>query len=240
MIPSTGVVIPSAGQGTRMRSGPAKQLLIIGGATILGHTVRRILELPGVRHLVIPTSPDLVEETWKIVNGCLDQQGNTQLLTVDVIIGGKERMDSVHKGLMYLEKTDAELLLIHDAVRPCFPLDAASQALRTAHAEGAAILAIPSRDTVKVVDSQRRIVGTPDRKTVWFAQTPQVFRKELLLDAYVKAEKAELVATDDASLVEFAGYTVHIIPGSHENIKITYQSDLLFAELWLSIHTDKD
>ncbi len=238
MVPSTGVIIPSAGRGARMGSDQAKQLQSINGNPILAHSINRILLLESVRHLVIPTSPDLSQVTRNIVSQCLHESGRAGEVTADVISGGAERMDSVKNGLMHLMGTHAELVLIHDAVRPCFPLDAVKEAIRLALAHGAAILGIPASDTVKVV-REGQVVSTPDRKLVWLAQTPQVFRKEILIDAYKKAEKMGFDATDDASLAEFAGYPVYMVKGSQENIKITYPSDLFFAEKWIKSGTYK-
>lgn len=234
MIPSTGVIIPAGGKGTRMGSGPAKQLLSIRGKTVLAHTIGRIIGLEGVKHLVVPTTPDLFHTTRDIIYQCLEQQQKTDSVSAEVIAGGAERMHSVENGLQYLMDTDAELVLIHDAVRPCFPADPVTRVITLALSHGAAILGIPASDTVKIVDSSRQIISTPDRKRVWLAQTPQVFRKNILFEAFQKAEKESFAATDDASLAEFAGYPVYMVEGSRDNIKITYPSDLFFAEKWMN------
>ena len=233
MNPQAGVIIPSAGRGSRMDSGQPKQLLQIGTMTILGHTITRILRLEAVRHLVIPSSADMADTVHEIAAQCIETARRTGQVMLDVVPGGKERMDSVYNGLQALEGSETELVMVHDAVRPCFPLDAVGEALRVAASDGAAILAIPARDTVKLVDESGRITDTPDRRNVWLAQTPQVFRIEVLLNAYKKAAGTGFVATDDASLAEHAAYTVRVVKGSQENIKITYPSDLFFAEQWL-------
>ena len=233
MIPSTGVIIPSAGRGNRMDSGQPKQLLHIGGMTILGHTISRILRIGPVRHLVIPSSPELETTVRDIAAGCISAAGRSGDVRLDVVAGGKERMDSVGNGLQALAGTDVELVMVHDAVRPCFPLDAVMRALQLAGSEGAAILAIPARDTVKLVDRAGRITGTPDRRQVWLAQTPQVFRTEVLLDSHGKAAASGFAATDDASMAEHAGYPVRVVEGTQDNLKITWPVDLFFAEQWL-------
>ncbi len=233
MIPSTGVIIPSAGKGSRMASELPKQMLELGSMTILAHTITRILQVDSVRHLVIPASVDLAGKVAEIAEECIASAGKRGKVALRMASGGRERMHSVGNGLNKLAQTDAELVMVHDAVRPCFPLGAVNEALEVAHAEGAAILGVPARDTVKLVDDARQITSTPDRKRVWLAQTPQVFRLNLLQEAFQIAEKSGFTATDDASLAEFAGYPVRVVEGSHENIKVTYASDLIFVENWL-------
>ncbi len=233
MIPSTGVIIPSAGKGSRMDSLQPKQLLEIGSVTVLGHTIDRILQIESVRHLVIPVSADLEARIRDIAKHSMEAAGKTGRVSLSLVPGGAERMHSVRNGLLALMDTDAELVMVHDAVRPCFPFDAVIRTLKTAASEGAAILAVPARDTVKLVDEYQKITSTPDRSKVWLAQTPQIFRKQILFDACEKANDSNFVATDDASLVECADYPVFVIEGSQDNIKITYPSDLYFAENWL-------
>ncbi|MEX0679918.1 MAG: 2-C-methyl-D-erythritol 4-phosphate cytidylyltransferase [Balneolales bacterium] len=233
-MPSTGVIIPSAGQGTRMGSERLpKQLQELHGTPVLAHTLSRILKLESVRFLVIPTSTEIYQKTLHIVTRCLEQSGKSGQVEVEVVIGGSERMHSVKNGLDWLSKMDVELVLVHDAVRPCFPLEAVEEAVCKAIKEGAAILAIPASDTVKMVDDHFCVERTPARNSAWLAQTPQVFRIEILKEAFEKADKAGFIGTDDASLVEFAGYPVYVVPGNRENIKITFPSDLYFAEKWV-------
>ncbi len=233
MIPSTGVIIPSAGKGSRMDSELPKQMLQVGSMTILAYTITRLLQIESVRYLVIPVSADLAEPVAEIADGCLRIAKKTKKVNLKLTAGGRERMHSVGSGLLELAETDAELVMVHDAVRPCFPLMAVNEALETANAKGAAILAVPARDTVKLVNDSRRITATPDRSRVWLAQTPQVFRTKILIDAFEKAKNDGFVATDDASMAEYAGYPVHVVEGSHDNIKVTYPSDLFFVENWL-------
>ncbi len=217
-----------------MDSGQPKQLMQIGALSILGHTITRILRVEAVRHLVIPSSADMADTVHGIAAKCIETARRTGQVMLDVVPGGKERMDSVGNGLQALQGSGVELVMVHDAVRPCFPLDAVAEALQLAASDGAAILAIPARDTVKLVDESGRITETPDRRNVWLAQTPQVFRIEVLLNAYKKAADTGFVATDDASLVEHAAHPVRVVEGSQDNIKITYPADLFFAEHWLN------
>ena len=236
---TTGVIIPSAGKGARMNSGLPKQMLEIGGVTILGHTINRILAIDTIRHLVIPASDEWFDLSLQIARRSLEQSRKGDLVQVDVIPGGSERMFSVKNGLSKLRDIKMDVVMVHDAVRPCFPVDAVNRLVMEAMHKGAAILAVPARDTVKLVDDDRRITSTPDRSKVWLAQTPQAFRREVLFDACEKACADGFLATDDASMAEFAGYAVHVVEGCQENIKITYPADLLFAEKWLELNTSE-
>lgn len=236
MLPSVGVIIPSAGRGSRMDSGLPKQLIRIGGTTILGHTITRILQVPQVRHVVLPASDDIRQEVRDIATGCIDATGMTGKVCVDVVAGGKERMDSVGCGLQILEKCSVALVMVHDAVRPCFPLDAVVRAIGVAANDGAALLAVRARDTVKMVNEAGLVDATPDRRKVWLAQTPQVFRTDVLVNAYEIARHKGFTGTDDASLAECAGFPVSVVEGDPDNIKITYPTDLFYAEQWLARH----
>jgi 2-C-methyl-D-erythritol 4-phosphate cytidylyltransferase len=219
-----------------MDSGLPKQLMLIGGTTILGHTISRILQIPQVRHLVIPATGDIRDKVCDIAAGCIAAAGLTEKVRLDVVGGGKERMDSVGNGLQILDRSGVELVMVHDAVRPCFPLDAVARAIRVAASEGAALLAIPARDTVKLVDGAGVVETTPDRRRVWLAQTPQIFRTAVLAKAFEMARQSGFAATDDASMAERAGFEVRVVEGSPDNIKITYPADLFFAEQWLDRH----
>ncbi len=222
-----------------MDSGLPKQLMLIGGTTILGHTIARILQIPQVRHLVIPASGPIRDQVRDIAAGCIAAAGLTGEVLLDVVAGGKERMDSVGNGLQALQKSGVALVIVHDAVRPCFPMDAVARALEVAASDGAALLAMPARDTVKMVDEEGVVESTPDRRRIWLAQTPQVFRTDVLARAYEVALKNGFNATDDASVAEHAGFPVRVVGGSPDNIKITYTADLIFAGQWLDRHQNK-
>lgn len=234
---TTGVIIPSAGKGARMNSGLPKQMLEIDGVTILGHTITRILAIDTIRHLVIPASGEWLGRSLQIARRSLEQSRKSDLVQVDVIPGGAERMYSVRNGLSRLMDEKVDVVMVHDAVRPCFPVDAVNRLVAEAMVKGAAILAVPVSDTVKLVDQDRRITATPDRSNVWLAQTPQAFRRQILFESCEKACKDGFLATDDSSMAEYAGYAVHVVEGSQENIKITWPPDLFFAEKWLKLNT---
>jgi 2-C-methyl-D-erythritol 4-phosphate cytidylyltransferase len=146
-----------------------------------------------------------------------------------ITIGGAQRQDSVRAGLA--AAGEADWVVIHDAARPLVTADLIARGLAAARVSGAAIAAMPVVDTIKVVEASR-IVATPPRATLWQAQTPQVFRRTLLLNAHAAA--ASSGATDDAALVEAYGSTVHVYEGSYRNVKITTDVDLVVARALLA------
>jgi 2-C-methyl-D-erythritol 4-phosphate cytidylyltransferase len=250
--PPFALLVPAAGFGTRM--GGRKALLELAGKPILLHTLDRFLPfLPAHSSLLTPHSslrplcqtilvahPDdlaPIEAKW----GALLRE--TYRVT-DIVAGGERRQDSVRAGLARL-RPEAELVAIHDAVRPFVAPDVIAAALDAADALGAAIVAVPMKPTVKRV-AHGRIVETVERADLWCAQTPQVFRRKLILAAYGHPEPAgegpfqespsrpEGDATDDAQLVERLGHPVAIVAGSELNLKITTPEDLRLAEAILA------
>jgi 2-C-methyl-D-erythritol 4-phosphate cytidylyltransferase len=143
-----------------------------------------------------------------------------------IVPGGRERQESVRLGLKEL---DTDWVLVHDAVRPFVSHEAISRLLDAVRMHGAAILAVPVKDTVKLVNDAGIVEGTPDRKRLWAVQTPQAFRREWLVKAHEQAS-GEPAATDDAMLVEQLGIDVRVVEGEYTNIKLTTPDDLIWAE----------
>lgn len=164
----------------------------------------------------LPRMRDLTAE-WRFAN------------VVAVVAGGDQRQDSVRAGLD--AASDAAIVAIHDAARPLVTPAIISRGIALARETGAALCAVPSRDTVKDVHGVTRIVrATPDRADLWLAQTPQVFDRALILDAHARATST---ATDDAALVEAIGHAVHVYEGAWSNFKVTTPEDLIVAEALL-------
>jgi 2-C-methyl-D-erythritol 4-phosphate cytidylyltransferase len=149
----------------------------------------------------------------------------------DPVVGGAERQDSVRAGLAALPE-DTTLVAVHDAARALVRPESVSRVVAEARESGAALLAVPARDTLKRV-REGSVVDTPPREECWLAQTPQVFRVELLREGLAKADAEGFVGTDDAQLVERLGVAVRVVPGEPENLKITGPGDLAAAEAWL-------
>ncbi len=146
-----------------------------------------------------------------------------------VIMGGKERQDSVYNGWRSLDP-GTEIVVVHDGVRPFVPPDLISEIIEAARDFGAAIAAIPISDTVKKVSADGRVERTVDRAGLWRVQTPQAFRYSLLGEAFQKARADGFYGTDEGALIERLGKEVKVIPGSELNIKITRSEDLILGE----------
>lgn len=148
---------------------------------------------------------------------------------VEVVEGGAERQDSVANGLACV-RSDEDLVVIHDAARPFLPASCALRCIEVAAAEGAAIVALPAHDTIKLAHADGTIERTISRDRVWLAQTPQVFRTELLHRAVAEAKAKGLAVTDDASIAEAAGIPVRLVAGDEANRKVTTPADFAWAE----------
>jgi 2-C-methyl-D-erythritol 4-phosphate cytidylyltransferase len=151
---------------------------------------------------------------------------------IEIIEGGEHRADSVQRALERV-KSEIEFIAVHDAARPCITDKWIDQVFEAAERTGAAILAAPVAETLKRVDGKKQITATVDRQSLWVAQTPQVFRRELLIEAYAKRGKEPV--TDDAQLVERLGRAVTVVPCSAMNLKITTRDDLKLAEQVLKV-----
>jgi 2-C-methyl-D-erythritol 4-phosphate cytidylyltransferase len=159
--------------------------------------------------------------------------GKHRILKVEHIqAGGKTRQDSVRNGLEMVDDRD-DVVIIHDGVRPFLSEELIDLSIREAVRSGAVVPVIPLTDTVKIVGEDGIIRDTPDRSYLRFAQTPQAFRREIILEAYRNAYRERFYGTDDASLVEHIGVSVKTIPGSNDNIKITTPEDIIFGKLLL-------
>ena len=151
------------------------------------------------------------------------------LLGIDIVLGGAERFDSVANALAKI-RDDVELVAIHDAARPAVTSLMIDSVFGAAAKTGAALLAVPVSDTVKRGDDQGKVEATVPRKGLWLAQTPQVFRRDWLVQAYASRGKLGAEITDDAQLIEAAGHCVYLVTGSPSNIKITAREDIALAE----------
>jgi len=211
-----------------MGSATPKQFLILGGLPLLVYSLRTLEASETVSSIVLATpQADLDYCTRDIV----ERYGFKKVR--HIVAGGAERQDSVRLGLAAVG-SEADIVLVHDAVRPFLTPDMIAQVVAAAVKHGAAIVAIPMRDTVKRVGADGLIEETVDRKPLWLAQTPQAFKRALLEEAHEKAMRNGLRATDDAQLVERLGHRVAIVEGSTENIKVTRPEDLMIGEAILA------
>ncbi|HWL06922.1 MAG TPA: 2-C-methyl-D-erythritol 4-phosphate cytidylyltransferase [Planctomicrobium sp.] len=219
------VILAAAGRSSRF-GGEArrkKPFIDLKGRPVWVRALEPLIQHPDVVQSLIVVSPDDLE--W-----FKDKfRPNLAFLNVDVVAGGTDRADSVQNGLAHV-RSDVDFVAIHDAARPLLVKKWVSDVLSAAEKTGAAILATPISSTVKRVQSHR-IVETVPREELWQAQTPQVFDRKLLMEAFAK--RGDLVATDEAQLVERIGCAVSIVEGSPLNLKITTQEDFRMAEVLL-------
>jgi len=212
-----GAIVVAAG-GSRRMGGIDKIFAPLWGKPLLAHCIDVFERCPSIDQLVIVVSENKLEEGRRLV------REHDWCKVVDVCLGGAKRQDSVREGLKRL--SGCQWVVIHDGARPCLGVDLIEQGLEEAQDSGAAIAAIPVKDTLKVV-SDAFVVETPLRHSLWAVQTPQVFRFDIINEAYRKAQGE---VTDDATLVEQLGYRVKVYPGSDSNIKVTTPEDLSLAE----------
>lgn len=212
-----GAIVVAAGTSRRM-GGVDKIFTQIAGKPLLAHTVEAFQRCHSIDQVVIVLSEDKLEEGRRLA------KEHHWSKVIEVCPGGVRRQDSVREGLKRL--AHCRWVVIHDGARPCVGVDLIERGVEEAHQSGAAIAAIPVKDTIKVV-SQSFVEETPVRQNLWAVQTPQVFRFDIIDEAYRRAQGE---VTDDATLVEKLGYRVKVYPGSDSNIKVTTPEDLSFAE----------
>jgi len=225
-------ILPAAGLGTRMGHETPKQFLELDGVPIVILSLRRIAACPLITHIVVATRAEEIER----LDARIREEKFKQ--PVRVVKGGDSRQASVSQALKHVPE-GAELVLVHDAVRPFVTVEQITRVIEEARRCEAAILAIPAMDTVKEVkraslpEDVALITATIPRERVVLAQTPQVFEIQLLKQAFAGAEEDGVNASDEAGLIERLGHEVHVVLGSERNIKITKPSDMDLARFYL-------
>ena len=216
------VILPAAGRSSRFSDKSYKKVFApLANKAIWLHSAERFLGRNDVIQTILVIAPeDRADFMFKF-------SANIAILGIEVVDGGEERADSVEAALARV-KPQADFVCVHDAARPCLTDAWIDQIFAAAEKSDAAIFAIPVAGTLKRVDADHKIEETVSREGLWEAQTPQVFRRQLLLDAYAK--RAGFNATDEAQLVERIGHPVTVVPGSVINMKITTKEDQRLAE----------
>ncbi len=228
MTSDISVIMPAAGLSLRMGADVRKPFIMIGKKPIFFYTLEKFYSLKRVKEIIFVVNRkdlDTVKEKWA------DELKAYKV--TKVIPGGKRRQDSIYNGLSQIDP-DTKIILIHDAVRPLVHNEEIEAVIKSTEEKGAAIVASPMKLTVKKVDSNLNIIKTVPRHDLWMAQTPQGFKRDLIVNAYEKIKDSNIEFTDDAEVVEKAGHTVGIVPGSYDNIKITTHEDLKLAEAMLA------
>ncbi|MEI8390732.1 MAG: 2-C-methyl-D-erythritol 4-phosphate cytidylyltransferase [bacterium] len=215
-------IIAAAGSGTRYSNNKNKLFEDLGGIPVIVHTLKKISAVKKINSIIICTSAGLVGEIEKLVN-------EYNILKVKKIIpGGKTRQESVFLGLLNLEKSNPDFVLIHDGARPLISEEIIKNSIEIAAEKGAAVVAVPVKDTIKKVNTKtQEIIGTLKRDELWSIQTPQVFKFKEILEAHEVFKGQDF--TDDSALLEELKIPVNIVMGSYKNIKITTEEDLKIA-----------
>jgi 2-C-methyl-D-erythritol 4-phosphate cytidylyltransferase len=219
-------IIPAAGLGVRMGGGTPKQFLSLEGVPIFIHTLRKFAASEAIDDIILALRPEDMERARADV----DREHLPR--SIQLVAGGATRQETVGRALAEAPP-GTEIVVVHDAVRPFIELEMIQRVVEAARKEGAAILGIPSVDTVKQIE-RLIILGTLPRERIVLAQTPQAFRYPLIREAFDRASADGFNGTDESSLVERLGHNVTVLMGSDRNIKITKPSDLPLARLYIA------
>lgn len=214
-------IILAAGRGSRLNLPVPKPLLKIVGKPVIIYSLESLSRHPDIDEIIVVINAS----NQKAITGVLKAYSFKKIKAF--VLGGKRRQDSVYNGLKKVS-LNSDWVLIHDSARPFIDSKSIAEVILAAQKTGAAILGVPVKATIKSVKNGLVVDKTVARGNLWEIQTPQVFKKELIMNAYRKYSRGHV--TDDASLVEKLGKKVKIVPGSYENIKITTGEDLLFAK----------
>ncbi|MGD6874448.1 2-C-methyl-D-erythritol 4-phosphate cytidylyltransferase [Sutcliffiella horikoshii] len=219
------VIVLAAGQGKRMKAGKNKQFIELEGKPVIIHTLSVFEADPWCIEIKL-----VINEKEKDIFKELLHQYPVQKIK-EMVIGGEERQDSVYNGLTSLQS--AEIVLVHDGARPFISQEVIHHLVKKAAKEGAAIVGVPVKDTIKRVSKAGVVEQTVERSSLWSIQTPQAFRYAILKEAHDKAKAENYLGTDEASLVERIHVPVHIVEGEYENFKLTTPEDIILAKAFL-------
>lgn len=222
------VVIAASGMGKRMNSNINKPYLLLKEKPILAYTIEKFDNNEYIDEIIIVARE---EEKEYCLQEVVEKYGFRKI--TNIVGGGAERQDSVYKGLLAVNSL-CDIVLIHDGVRPFLRNEDILNSIDGVIEYNACVIGTQVKETIKIVDTDKKIINTPERNSLWAVQTPQSFSYKLILNAYQEAVQNKIIATDDSMLVEKLGYKVKMIEGSYSNIKITTLEDLKLAELMLS------
>lgn len=215
-----GVIIPAAGSGKRMAAGRNKLLIELDGRPVILHTLAVFEQDPMCEKIIMVIQPNDERILSELI------KSEMYHTPVEFVYGGDERQHSVYNGLQNIEE---EIVLVHDGARPFIRVDTIGRLVEKASVDGAAIAAVPVKDTIKKAENNE-VLETIERKGLWQIQTPQAFRLSILKRAHEKAKQDAFLGTDESSLAERIGIPVHLVESDYDNIKLTTPEDLFFAE----------
>lgn len=213
-------IIVAAGSGKRMKAKENKQFLKIEDKPIIIWTLEKFYNNKNIDNITVA----IRKEDEKKMLSLFDEYN---MKNIQLVYGGKERQDSIENCLDTIIHTD--YVLIHDGARPFVSDEIINNCVNNC-TKSSCCTGVLAKDTIKIVDKDKNITSTPDRKYIWYAQTPQAFHIDIIREAYKYARETNFIGTDDASLVENLGYKVQMIEGSYNNIKITTTEDLAIAK----------
>ena len=215
-------IILAGGKGKRMNSSISKQFIEIKGKPVLVYTLEKFIYNKSIDEVILVLPEDEVDY-------CKKEVLQKYSLKVDrIVIGGKERQDSVFNALEAMEK--ANIVLIHDGARPFISEKIIEEGIKYANIYGAAAPGVTPKDTIKIKNEDNISVDTPDRNTLVAVQTPQCFKYDEIYQCHRKIKEENAIVTDDTSVVERYGHKVYLYEGDYTNIKITTPEDLILAE----------
>jgi len=219
---NVAVILVAGGIGSRMQSAIPKQYLHVNNRPIADYSFALFASLPEVSEIVVVCA--------KEYQSYFQHAGNKIMITFAE--PGLRRQDSVYNGLQAIQ-TDASIICVHDAARPCINETLVRRVIQSAKDHGAASAAMPLKFTLKQSDESGFVQKTLDRSSLWEIQTPQVIKRALLEKGFEKANREQITVTDDVSLIELLGHPVKLIEGSYSNIKVTSPEDLVICERML-------
>lgn len=218
------VIIAAAGMSNRMGNKGNKQFILINNKPVLAHTIEKFEQSKYIDEIILVAKDDEIDYCRKEIVRKYKFNKISK-----IVRGGKERQDSVYNGILALNE-NTDIVLSHDGARPFVKDENILSGIKGVLEYGACVIGVPVKDTIKVVEDNKLISNTPKRDTLWAAQTPQCFTRDIIMEGYRKAIKDGVIGTDDSFLVERLGLEVKMILGSYENIKITTPEDLIIAE----------
>lgn len=222
------VIIAAAGMSNRMGSKINKPFLAIGNKPILAYAIEKFENTPYVDEIIVVLREDEIEYGRREIVKKYAYKKVSKLIR-----GGRERQDSVYNGILALNQ-NSDIVLTHDGARPFIREETIKEAIEAVLKYDACVVGVKVKDTIKAVNGEDMVHHTPKRSELWQAQTPQCFKKELILRGYELAVKERILATDDSGLVERLGQDIKMIHGTYDNIKITTPEDLIIAQSFRS------
>lgn len=224
-------IIVAGGSGKRMGMNIKKQFIELNKKPILAHTIEAFNKCKVIDEIIVVVGK---EDKEKVKTEIINRYGYHKV--TQIVEGGTERQDSVYNGLMAV-KDEIQYVMIHDGARPFISEEIVEKSLSMTKEKQATVVAVPVKDTIKVVNEECEVEDTPMRSTLWSVQTPQSFKKGLLIEAYAYAKERNLTVTDDSMLVEAYGKKVYVVEGDYNNIKITTPEDLVLGQAILMSKT---